>query len=228
MSYRSGVTDRERPLRRDAERNRQLILTTAWTLIGERGLGVTHHDIAAAAGVGVGTIYRRFPTQQALVAALFEVHVDAVVALSRAARDAEDAWDGLQRFIEQTLEAQAQNRGLSELLQGATKDSTLTRRARARITANVGALVARAQADGQLPPDVTPGDLVLIEIMAAGVMSAARPFAPDLWRRALALGLEGLQAHSRLPGQPPSDDVMDRLWGVDEAAPQPDPAKGRR
>lgn len=215
------MTDPDRPLRRDAERNRQLILATAWSLVSEHGLEVTHHDIAAAAGVGVGTVYRHFPARDQLMAALFADHVDAVVKLAEAARNAEDPWEGLHRFIEQDLEVQSTNRGLSELLRGGEKDSQVTRRARVRIAPVVGELVERAQVAGQLADDIAPGDFVLVEMMVASVMDAARTFAPELWRRALALALDGLRAGHRLPGVSPDAGVMDELWGAGASRPHP-------
>jgi len=74
----SGDDAVERPLRADAERNRQRILTAAAEVFAERGLDVSLDDIAKHAGLGVGTVYRRFPTEGKLVEALFEDHVDTL------------------------------------------------------------------------------------------------------------------------------------------------------
>jgi len=207
------MADTARPLRRDAERNRQLLLAAARVLIAERGLEVTHEDIARAAGTGLGTIYRRFPTKQDLVDALFTEHVDAVVALAEAARGAPDPSDGLRRFMEATLEMQARDRGLSQLFRGVHQDSPLVRGARVRIAPIIGELVERARAAGELAAGVTPGDFVLVELMVAGVMDATRSFAPDLWRRSLAIGLAGLRHGRSLPGVSPDAATMDRLYG---------------
>lgn len=214
------MPDAARPLRRDAERNRQLLLATAQDLIAERGLDVTHEDIARAAGVGMGTVYRRFPARQALLNALFDEHIDAVVAVAEDARAATDPWEGLQRFMERNLEMQAQNRGLSELLRGSSQDSQLIGQARRRITPIVSELVDRAQAAGQLAEDVRPGDFVLVELMVAGVMDAARSFEPDLWRRSLAMALAGLRDGRLLPGASPAAEAIDRLHGrADDTTP---------
>src|SRR5258707_11371813 len=75
--------DGERPLRRDAERNRRRILEAAGEGFAERGLGVTMDDIAERADVGVGTVYRRFPEKELLVEALFEDRVEELVSLDR-------------------------------------------------------------------------------------------------------------------------------------------------
>lgn len=207
------MLEAERPLRRDAERNRQLLLATARALIAECGLDVGHEDIARAAGVGKGTVYRRFPDKQDLIDALFDEHIDAVVTLAEDARKASDPWEGLRRFMEGNLEMQARDRGLRELLRGSRQGSQLVRRARERITPAVGELVTRAQAAGALTENIAPGDFVLVELMVTGVMDAARSFDPDLWRRALAVALAGLCDGQALPGAPPDAEAIDRLHG---------------
>ena len=83
----STLTPTERPLRKDAERNRQRILTAAGELFAERGLGVTLDDIAHHAGVGVGTVYRRFPNKEVLIDALFEQRIEAIATIAAEALD---------------------------------------------------------------------------------------------------------------------------------------------
>ena len=84
-----------RPLRADAERNRQRILGAARTLFAERGVDVSVEEIAAAAGVGIGTFYRRFPDRETLVEAVFETKMEQVVQVARDALEIEDPWDGV-------------------------------------------------------------------------------------------------------------------------------------
>jgi AcrR family transcriptional regulator len=205
------VTASARPLRRDAERNRQLLLSTARVLMAERGLDVTHDEVAREAGVGVGTVYRRFPARQDLVDAVFDEHIDEVVAIAEQACTCVDAWEGLEVFMERHLELQAEDRGLSELLRGRGPDSELVRRARERITPIVDGLVERARGAGQVGPDVGAGDFVLVQLMVCGVMDAARSVDPRLWRRALVVALAGLRHHQPLPGDPPDGDTVERL-----------------
>src|SRR5688500_1594373 len=88
-----------RPLRADAERNRARILAAAAEVFAERGLDVSLDDIAAHAGVGVGTVYRRFPDKDALIDALFEDKIDRVVALADDALEIEDPWEGFTTFM---------------------------------------------------------------------------------------------------------------------------------
>lgn len=207
-------TSGPRPLRRDAERNRRRILDAARTLIAEVGLDVSHDDIAHAAGVGVGTVYRRFPNKQDLFDELFDERVDDVVALAEAAREVDDPWDGLCAFIVGNLELQAGDQGLKETMLGTARDGDLARRAQRRIGTAVTQLVDRAQASGQLRPDVSVEDFPLIQIMVGAVMEDARTVDPQLWRRALALVLDGYRQGPRqaaLPGHSPGTDEIERI-----------------
>src|SRR5215472_4279290 len=90
-----------RPLRRDAERNRQRILEAAAEVFTERGFAATLDEVARRAGVGVGTVYRRFPDKASLADALFTDRIDALVQLAERAQGEPDAWAGLTGFMEQ-------------------------------------------------------------------------------------------------------------------------------
>jgi AcrR family transcriptional regulator len=206
----------QRPLRRDAERNRRLLLEAAHTLMARDGLEVTYEEIATAAGTGMGTVYRRFPDRQELVDILFAEHIDAVVELARQACQSDDPWTGLTWFMEQQLELEAGNRGLGQLLRGGHQSSELVMRGRAQITPLAADLLERAIQDGRLPATVTPTDLVTIHLMVGAVMDAARHIDPDLWRRALNMALAGLR-HAELPARQPDDELIDRLFGVPAA-----------
>src|ERR1043166_6338645 len=91
----SAVTSDSRPLRVDAARNRERILAAASEVFADRGLDVSLDDIARHAGVGVGTVYRRFPTKEALIEALFDSHLAQLEALAENAVSYADSWDGL-------------------------------------------------------------------------------------------------------------------------------------
>src|SRR6266699_1710582 len=105
-----------RPLRRDAERNRQRILKAASEVFNERGLEVSLDEIARYAGVGVGTVYRRFRTKEELVAALCKERIDSVAALADEALQAPDPWSGLVSLMEQMAELMAGDLGLRLML----------------------------------------------------------------------------------------------------------------
>lgn len=205
------MTESTPPLRRDAERNRRLLLRTAYDLMAGQGLDVSYEEIARAAGTGMGTVYRRFPQRQDLLDALFTEHIEAVIGFAEQAGRQDDAWAGLTWFLEQQLELEANNRGLGELLRGKLQSSDLVRQAGIRMTPLVADLIARAVSAGQLPAGVTPGDFAAAHVMVGSVMDACRESAPNLWRRSLAVALAGLR-HAELPGTAPDETVIDHLY----------------
>src|SRR3954463_3271215 len=105
-----------RPLRKDAELNRERLLASARELFATRGLEVTLNDIAHHAGVGVGTAYRRFANKEEVIDALFEERLQAVAAVAQEAAEDPDAWRGLVTFLERALHMQFGDRGLNEIM----------------------------------------------------------------------------------------------------------------
>jgi AcrR family transcriptional regulator len=182
----------DRPLRKDAARNRERILVAAGALFSERGLGVTLNDVAHHAGVGVGTVYRHFPDKNELIETLFQARVDAMVAIAEAGLADPDPWRGLVATMTHTLELQAADRGLHELVHDSPEPLERIVRVRSRIMPIGAELVRRAQAAHVLRADIDVTDLVLIQLMAGTVLDAARDVEPDLWRRYLDIALRGL------------------------------------
>lgn len=205
------MTEAPPPLRRDAERNRQLLLRTAYDLMASQGLDVSYEDIARAAGTGMGTIYRRFPQRQDLLDALFSEHIDTVIDLAERASRYDDAWAGLAWFLERQLEIEAQSRGLGELLRSRNQATALVQRAHERMTPLVADLVDRAVRAGQLPAGATPADFAAVHVMVGSVMDASRAHTPGLWRRALRIALAGVR-HADLSGDQPDEAVIDRFY----------------
>jgi AcrR family transcriptional regulator len=203
----------DRPLRRDAERNRQRILAAAGELFTERGLSVTLDDIARHAGVGVGTVYRRFPDKEVLIDALFEQRLDAICAVAEQALAAADPWEGFVLFFERGCELQAHDRGLKELLGSSTHGGGCVVDARDRLRWLVTELFDRAKAAGVVRADADPFDAALIFMMLGTVMDRTRDIAPDVWRRYLGLILDGLRpgAPARLPVEPLSPPELDAI-----------------
>ena len=201
-------------LRRDAERNRRRILAAARKLIAERGLGVGYEEIAREAEVGVGTVYRRFPTRDGLYEELFSDRVDAVVEIVEAALEVEDPWLGLCQFFQRDFELQAADRGLREFLLGRADSTSLRQLAGLRIQPLVTALFERARAAGCLRPGIGPGDIEIILAMLGAVMDASLHVEPELWRRYLAMVLDGIRdegRHDELPGAAPDRPAVGRI-----------------
>ena len=189
----------ERPLRRDAERNRRLILEAAADLFSERGLSVTLNDIAHHAGVGVGTVYRRFPDKEVLIDALFEARVAEMIDLAEQGLATADPWEGLAGFLRAVLELQARDRALKELLLSTADGCARVCGARDRLLPLTAELVERARASGVLRPDIEATDMPAIQCMIGAVVDLGRDVKPDLWRRFLELVLRGMQTD---PGSP--------------------------
>jgi AcrR family transcriptional regulator len=181
-----------RPLRADAERNRRLILDVAARVFAERGLGATLNDIAHEAGVGVGTVYRRFADKDAVIDALFDVKFSVLVDLARAAHDAPTAGDGLRTFLWGAAEARARDRGLAQVLAGARGPREEANRKREMLHELVADLVARAQAEGSVRPDVAASDVPMFMLMIGAVADGTRGVADDVWQRYARLLIDSL------------------------------------
>jgi AcrR family transcriptional regulator len=188
------VIDEDRPLRRDAERNRRRILDAARELFAQCGLEVSLNDIAHHAGVGVGTVYRRFPDREQLIDSLFQERMEEMVAIAERAAADPDPWRGLVGFFEQSLELQAHDFGLKDLVASAPDGMARVGQIRARLLPLGEQIVRRAQASGQLRADVAPTDMAILQLMVSAVIDASRDVAPDVWRRFLSIVLSGLAA----------------------------------
>jgi AcrR family transcriptional regulator len=184
----------KQPLRKDAERNRQRILEAARELFAERGLGVTLNDIAHHAGVGVGTVYRRFPDKEPLIETLFQEQLDEWQRLFEEGLADPDPWQAIVTVHERALELWARNRGLKEIVLGSPNASKRGTKQRAQLHPFAAKLIERAQSAGLVRPDATTQDFGVVLMMVAAVMDAAEDVDPELWRRYLRIALQGLRA----------------------------------
>jgi AcrR family transcriptional regulator len=202
-----------RPLRSDAERNRQRILSAAGRVFAERGLGATMDEIAAQAGVGVGTVYRRYPEKELLIDALFEERIEEFARVGEQALEAEDPWEGLVAYLEAAVAEQAANRGLRDLMLSSTYGHDRVARARERLEPITSQLVERAKEDGTLRPDLAANDVPLLYLMLGAIVDYTRDVEPAAWRRFFVLVGDGLRTRrtepSRLPTAPLEDDQVD-------------------
>jgi AcrR family transcriptional regulator len=196
-----------RPLRADAERNRQRILRAAAEVFTTRGLQATLDDVAHQAGVGVGTVYRRFPDKESLVEALFEERMQALAALAERGLADPDAWAGLVSFLEDAAALLTRDRGLMEIFLYGRYGRDRVSRARSRMLPVVTGLVEQAQRDGTLRPDLRPTDVPFIVSMLAMTADYAGQVQPGIWRRYLALIIDGMRA-SRDGSSPLPHDAL--------------------
>ncbi|MBX9918515.1 TetR/AcrR family transcriptional regulator [Mycolicibacterium frederiksbergense] len=196
-----------RGLRKDAERNRQRVLTAARELFAIKGMEATLNDVAHHAGVGVGTVYRRFATKEALVEAIFEEGIAEVVWLAETALQQKNSWDGFVWFIERHCELAATDRGLREMVYSKAYGGDRVDCAREELVPLISKLVDRARSDGYLRADIAHSDTPIIGLLAGTVSEWAGHVDPELWRRYVALLLEGMRYH---PDQKPlGTDALD-------------------
>lgn len=199
-----GACDGAPRRRRDARRNRELLLEAAHEVFTEQGLDAPLDVIARRAGVGNATLYRHFPTRAALVDAVFRDSLTHTMDAGEQARNAPDAWAGLTAYLEVVFSTLAADRGSNDLmtthLQGV--DSLETVHEHNRRT--VESLLCRCRDEGTVRADVTTED-VLFALAALGraVPALTAATAPDAWRRPLALLLGGLRAGTPAPPPPP-------------------------
>ncbi|QEC50337.1 TetR/AcrR family transcriptional regulator [Baekduia soli] len=193
----TDATPADRPLRRDAERNRQRILQAAAELFAEAGLDVTLDEVARRAGVGVGTVYRRFPVKEELIDALFEDRIAGIVSLAEEALAHEDPWTGFTHFMERACERHTADRGLQQIVFSSVHGRQRVAAVRERIKPLVLRILERAQADGSLRADVESTDIPLLQFMVGAAGIYATDVAPEVWRRMLPIVLDGLRAERR-------------------------------
>jgi len=201
-----------RGLRKDAERNRQRIIEAARELFAVRGLEATLNDVAHHANVGVGTVYRRFATKEELLDAIFEDGIDQVACLAETAVQQENSWDGFVWFVEHLCELTATDRGLRQMVYSSAYGGYGVECARLRLTPPISKLVERARDDGYLRADAEPTDMPILGMLAGTVSEWAGHVEPELWRRYVALLLEGMRnrdGQQRLPVGALDDDQMD-------------------
>ncbi|MGI5272144.1 TetR/AcrR family transcriptional regulator [Nonomuraea sp. CA-218870] len=185
-------------MRADARRNLGKIVEAAAAVMAERGPAAPMDLIARRAGVGVGTLYRRFPDRAALLAAMGEHYAHSLAeALDRAAEREPDAWSALRAFV---LWAGESGRGvLAAALAALPEEATVGpgfAEIRDRWLERLGGLVRRAQADGRMRADVTAGDVVaLLNLFAChpGSLPAHVASRPTWF---LGLMLDGMSAEA--------------------------------
>lgn len=197
-----------RPLRRDAELNRQRIMDAARQVFGERGLEATLDEVARQAGLGVGTVYRRFPDKEALVEALFEESFAQVVAHAERALESPDAWDGIVVLLTELAELQASNRGLRDVMLSESSGRNRVAHMRDRMKPLLERLFERAQQQGKLRGDLRAGDVPAMLMMISVTVEFGGEARPFLWRRYLTLLLDGICARRDEPTEMP-EPVLD-------------------
>ena len=180
------------PLRADALRNRDALVDAARAVFTATDATAPLDSVARAAGVGIGTLYRHFPTRESLVEAVYAAELDDVVASAAPLLGEARADVALRRWFDRYTGFVAAKRGLLGTLRaGWTAGRLATPTTRERITATVATMLAAGVDDGSLRTDVEPDD---VTSMLLGVMLAARDAGPaEQTARTLDLLLDALR-----------------------------------
>jgi AcrR family transcriptional regulator len=180
-------------LRADAQRNLERVLGAAEELFAERGSDVSIDQVAQRAGVGHATVCRRFPSKEALVAAVIVRRILDVGALAETALREDDPAAGFERFAWQVAELKARDRALFEGFAGPCAELPEVLEAHAEVLETVRRLVVAAQEAGEIRSDVDPDE---VPLLLASTLTGALQMSPpgsELWRRHLAVVLDGLR-----------------------------------
>jgi AcrR family transcriptional regulator len=190
----------ERALRADARRNREAVITAAKKLFAEEGLDAQIPDVAKSAKVGVGTVYRHFPTKDDLIAALAAERFERLAEQAREGLEAEDPWQGLCDFIRFSAQLQADDRGLCEVM-GSRPEVMEAAAYGVGLDELSARLVKRAQRSGDLRKDLEWQDIPMIACSLGRITPAEQGPATGRWPRLVEIVIDGLRApgSSKLP-----------------------------
>jgi AcrR family transcriptional regulator len=187
------VAPGDRPLRADARRNREKVLAAARAVFSEHGRDAQIDDVARQAGVGVGTVYRHFPTKEALIEALMVASFEAIALEAEAALEVEDPWEAFASVLWKGAEIMSADRALSEVfasIPGAMESAMPTVEG---LIESMTKVIARAQEAGTLREDLIVDDIPMV---MCGIGSATKKDhrCEQAWRRHLSIILDGLRA----------------------------------
>jgi AcrR family transcriptional regulator len=182
-----------RALRADARRNREAVIAAAKRLFADEGLDAQMPDVAKAARVGVGTVYRHFPTKEDLIAALAAERFERLAEKARDAIGAEDPWEGLCDFIRFSAQIQADDRGLCEVM-GSRPEVMEVSAYAVGLDELAAEMVKRAKGSGKLRKDLEWRDIPMIACGLGRITPAEMGPATGRWPRLVEIIIDGLRA----------------------------------
>ena len=193
--FQVRMTTLEKPLRADARRNREKILVAARAVFAEQGVDAQMDDVARHADVGVGTVYRHFPTKEALLNALTDELFAVIAVHTRTLLTLEDPWEAFTRALWFGAEKTAGDRAFTEIMAAQQKWPARTCPGKEDLLVTVGELMERCKAAGRMRQDAMVEDIGLL-MCGVGSASQMEHPVPDAWRRHLAIMLDGLRAEA--------------------------------
>ncbi|MFG2514066.1 TetR/AcrR family transcriptional regulator [Streptomyces sp. NPDC048584] len=202
MAESSRITARG-TVRADARRNRERVLAAARAVFAEHGIDAPMATVARRAGVGVATLYRHFPTRDALVRNAFARQMETCAQALSEALAATDPWQGFQQMVETICALQREERGFSAAFAAAFPESRSDHaQSRHQAERDFATLVRRAQASGGLRADFRPSDLLVLLLAHCGLVSAL-PGDAAASRRLVAYLLQSFRAGTADDPLPP-------------------------
>jgi AcrR family transcriptional regulator len=185
----------DKPLRADARRNREKVLAAARAVFAEQGIDAQMDDVARRADVGVGTVYRHFPTKEALLNALSDEVFAVVAVYVRTLLTLDDPWEAFTRAMWFGAEKTAGDRAFTEILAATRFKEPRTCPGKEDLFVTTGELMERCKAAGVMRADAMVDDIGLL-MCGVGSAAAMEHPVPDAWRRHLAIVLDGLRAEA--------------------------------
>jgi AcrR family transcriptional regulator len=182
----------DRPMRADAQRNREQLLAAAVGAFSKEGPEATLESIARDAGVGIGTLYRHFPSREALVDAAYRSELARLCDSVPALLDAMPADQAMRTWMDQFIEYMTTKRGMSEALRKViASGGNPFAESRTRLVAAFAALMKAGAADGTIRSDLDPADL--LASMSGVSLAVGDPGQRDQAGRLLDLLMDGLR-----------------------------------
>lgn len=191
-------------LRSDARDNRDRILQVARATFAEEGLGVSMREVARRAGVGPATLYRRFPTKEALVTEAFAEQMAVCGAIVESGLADPDPWHGLRTVIEEVCVMHALDHGFTAAFVTAFPRAVDFAQVRTQALRSLAELIQRAKDSGDLRRDFVLDDLVMLIMANSGIRATSREAAVAASRRFVALQLRSISARPAGGPLPPA------------------------
>ncbi|MBV9546614.1 MAG: TetR/AcrR family transcriptional regulator [Chloroflexi bacterium] len=191
-----------RALRADAQRNRARMLDAARTVFQRDGLSAQMDAIAAEAGLGVGTLYRHFPTREALIDVLIAERLEQLVASAVSATENADAWAAVEDLLWRFAAFEAEDRGMADILSDYRSRAMDSPDAPvAAFMDYLSAAIARAQSSGEMRSDVSAMDVLTAVCGLGKMVGPASATDPDQWRRLMGVLVDGLRRRTQEPAR---------------------------